>query len=275
MINWNIDKLNELLRNFYELTGIKISCLDNDGNELAYYPEKYCELCRYIRTDAVVNARCVECDMHAFSVCRRTHAPYSYVCHAGFTECITPILHDDNIIGFIMFGQTKNPDDSDFSSIAGRLKNFAFDFDHIHALYDDMPLHRKESINAAIFFLNMCADHIYIDNHVTVDLSTLGDSISAYIHENLTQKLNVNTLCRQFFLSRREIYRLFNTCFRTSVADYIKQCRLNKACRLLKTTSLPVYAIASRVGMSDYNYFTKVFKREVGITPVQYRTSNT
>ena len=48
----------------------------------------------------------------------------------------------------------------------------------------------------------------------------------------------------------------------------------NRAVELLQQTDIPVREIAVRVGYTDANYFTKVFKRHLGVTPTEYRNHN-
>jgi two-component system response regulator YesN len=49
------------------------------------------------------------------------------------------------------------------------------------------------------------------------------------------------------------------------------EVRLEKTKKLLRTTDLRMYEIASKVGMSDPNYLSSVFKQRLGMTPSQYR----
>ena len=53
--------------------------------------------------------------------------------------------------------------------------------------------------------------------------------------------------------------------------EYITGKRLRQACYLLRTTNLPVTAIASQCGFENANYFTVVFRTEYGIPPSKYR----
>ncbi|MNR60414.1 DNA-binding transcriptional regulator AraC [compost metagenome] len=46
---------------------------------------------------------------------------------------------------------------------------------------------------------------------------------------------------------------------------------MNKAKMLLETTLLKTFEIAERVGMENYRHFNKTFKREVGMSPSEYR----
>ncbi|EHS55916.1 hypothetical protein WG8_4069 [Paenibacillus sp. Aloe-11] len=55
------------------------------------------------------------------------------------------------------------------------------------------------------------------------------------------------------------------------IAEHIRSTRIHLAKQLLGDTDAPVYEIAEQVGISDYNYFTKAFKRETGVLPTTYR----
>jgi len=55
------------------------------------------------------------------------------------------------------------------------------------------------------------------------------------------------------------------------VTDYVKECRSARARELLSETALPVCAVAERVGYTDTNYFTKVFKKATGKPPSKWR----
>ena len=56
-----------------------------------------------------------------------------------------------------------------------------------------------------------------------------------------------------------------------TIFDYLFEKRMKEAEKLLRETDLHIYQIAEKVGFSDYNYFTKIFKKFVGCTPSQYR----
>ena len=120
MQQYDLQKMQELLHDFYNLTKIKICIYDNAENELCYYPEKLTDFCRCLRADEVMDARCKECDRLAFAACKKTHRRHVYTCHAGLLECFSPILYNDNIIGYIVIGQIKASEHADFSTIAMR-----------------------------------------------------------------------------------------------------------------------------------------------------------
>lgn len=56
-----------------------------------------------------------------------------------------------------------------------------------------------------------------------------------------------------------------------TLTDYINKQRIDAALKLLNTGDMQVQDIAYYVGISDVNYFTKLFKKQVGYTPSGYR----
>lgn len=55
------------------------------------------------------------------------------------------------------------------------------------------------------------------------------------------------------------------------ITDFLTQCRIEEAKRLLRTTDQSVSDIAVESGFESFSYFSTVFKKVVGMTPVQYR----
>lgn len=53
--------------------------------------------------------------------------------------------------------------------------------------------------------------------------------------------------------------------------DYINSQRVDRAAVLLATTDRSIAAVAAAVGILDVNYFTNIFKKQLGTTPTQYQ----
>ncbi|MNH45343.1 HTH-type transcriptional activator Btr [compost metagenome] len=54
-------------------------------------------------------------------------------------------------------------------------------------------------------------------------------------------------------------------------AEYLLNYRINRAQKILFTSDVPVQQIAETVGIADPFYFSRVFKKQVGISPTEYR----
>lgn len=92
-----------------------------------------------------------------------------------------------------------------------------------------------------------------------------------YIDNNYTQTLEREKLARQVAVSSSYFSVLFKKYVGCSPVQYIMRVRLDKAMKLLRESSKPVSVVAFEVGFRDPLYFTRVFSREVGVTPREYR----
>lgn len=71
----------------------------------------------------------------------------------------------------------------------------------------------------------------------------------------------------------------FRTVFKketnSTLTDYVNRKRIEHAIMLLNSTSMQIQTIATHCGIPDLNYFTKVFKKYIQMTPKEYRTKIT
>ena len=96
-------------------------------------------------------------------------------------------------------------------------------------------------------------------------------SVLAYINSNLSEEITLDGLCKRFFLSRNTLCRRFRMTVGSSVMEYCTGARLNLAKRLLLEGNFDMEEIAERCGFSSANYFSLIFKKKVGISPMNYR----
>lgn len=269
MSNFDLQSLEKLLYDFYNLTNIKTCLYDSEGNEICYYPKKFSAFCDILRKNEAIDQRCKDCDKIAFANCRKTRSQYVYTCHAGLYECISPIIYNNHIIGFIMLGQIKSNDKTDFANLE---KDFSVPLQKkLRTAYDSLPNISKEKILSAFRILDACTGYELFKTLIHIHENSIDRQIDKYIRENLSMPLSVPHLCFEFHLSRYELYNTCNEYFGCTPAEYIKKCRLAHACKLLTTTNLPVHKIAMQCGIPDYNYFSKVFKSSYGICPSKYK----
>ncbi len=96
----------------------------------------------------------------------------------------------------------------------------------------------------------------------------------AYIESHATQGATVDDVLRQTqCVCRMTFYHEFKEKTGDLPARYIRHVRIKAACQLLSTTELEIIRIAELAGFSGSSYFAQVFRRDVGMTPSQYRMS--
>lgn len=81
----------------------------------------------------------------------------------------------------------------------------------------------------------------------------------------------VAAMTAQTGLAERSFIRRFSKATGLTPLDYVHALRLEEAKQMLETADLPVEAVAEQVGYEDPSFFSRLFRRKVGITPAQYR----
>ena len=95
--------------------------------------------------------------------------------------------------------------------------------------------------------------------------------ITRYLQEHLAEEMSLSILAEQFHLNSQYISQLFKSEIGVGFLAYLTNIRMEKAKKLLLSSSLPIADVAEQSGYGDYRVFTKVFKKAEGITPSQYR----
>jgi two-component system response regulator YesN len=97
-------------------------------------------------------------------------------------------------------------------------------------------------------------------------------AVKEYIQHAFREELSLAQLAAQVHLSPNYLANLFKKETGVTLNDYITEIRLAEAKRLLrKEPGILVFDVAERIGYKDGKYFTKLFKREVGLNPSEYR----
>ncbi len=97
--------------------------------------------------------------------------------------------------------------------------------------------------------------------------------IVKYIRNNLTENISVDCLAQKACMSTSHFYKTFKNTFGETPIDYLNTQRLNKAKKLIRTSSRKLADIAHVCGFNSSSYFTRIFKMHEGMTPNQYRNS--
>ena len=272
-ITFDTQKLTALLKDFYLLTKMRPTVFDDNFVEIAQYPETPCDFCAEIKSHPETCARCKQSDISAFNVCRKTGNTYTYTCHAGLTETVAPIKCDGVIIGYMMFGQVVDTHDkeSGWENVHKCVKNYNVDLVALRDSYYRLRTISPEHIKAAAHILQACAGYIWYSDCLIESGDDLAFRIEQYITRNIAKKLTSDLLCDELCISRAMLYQTSRESFGMGIARYIKEKRMNLAGQLLLATNYKISTIAEMTGIGDYNYFTKLFKTEMGVTPKEYR----
>ncbi len=93
------------------------------------------------------------------------------------------------------------------------------------------------------------------------------------IQYDLTAELTLSSIASKLSVNASYLSDLFRREYGCTLTEYIGKERTNYAIHLLQNTKKTVQEIASLCGIYDHSYFTKLFKKHVGMTPNQYKQS--
>lgn len=91
------------------------------------------------------------------------------------------------------------------------------------------------------------------------------------IDERFGEAVGLEEIASQLSLSSAYLSRLFKRETGSKFSEYLQKRRIEEAKRLLRDTNDKVYLVAARVGYPDQHYFSEIFKRRTGFTPMDYR----
>lgn len=266
-------RLRDLLKDFYTVVGIRISVFDDKFNLVTEYPDTAPELCRMIRKKQEGRDACRECDNEACIRAKKLGAAHVYVCHAGVTEAITPLDYGGGIIGYAIFAHMipEEGQEEAINEICRRCSPLYGSKEEIRNAAMGIATQSQERILSAAKLLNAIAAYLIISGLAVWRNEDFSRQIDKYIDDNISGDLSTETLCRRFYISRTKLHTVSSHAFGMSIARYVAHKRIEKACKLLRESASTVTDIATSVGIPDYNYFCKFFRRYVGVSPGAYR----
>ncbi len=105
----------------------------------------------------------------------------------------------------------------------------------------------------------------------TTEHMTLAKQIADFLNADVTRPLSLEMLCDEFHYSKNYIINQFKTEYGMTPITYINELRLHKAMHLMEKTSTPVERIILDSGFATYAHFYRLFRRETGLSPVEWR----
>lgn len=98
--------------------------------------------------------------------------------------------------------------------------------------------------------------------------------IKDYLNTNYREPIVLEDLGKHFYKNPSYLCSLFSKSVGKTIFEYITSTRINNAKKLLRTSNCKVADVAIQVGYENQKYFYQVFKKNVGITPSQYRSKH-
>jgi len=149
-----------------------------------------------------------------------------------------------------------------------------------HQLYkdprsDELYRNSTSTLDAMIqwlrYFIDKAVDYTM---EIAKSQSVIG-RVKEYIQANLKNEITREDIANSVYLNPDYLTRLFKKSTGASLIEYVTETRIKKSIILLNESNLPISTVASEVGYDNLTYFSKLFKKHVGITPSDYRRQMT
>lgn len=120
------------------------------------------------------------------------------------------------------------------------------------------------------FLTSLCKD---LEKKDQVSGHSLADKVKEWIQHNYMTGKNISDMSQELSISASHITRQFQACNGIPPIQYLNDLRIEHAMFLLINTDLSLENIALQSGFSNGNYYSKVFRKAIGIEPSKYRKS--
>lgn len=264
--------LLQLFTDFYEISGQRTAIFDKHFQVVLEYPD-HNPFCAQIRKSEEGTRRCMDCDLYGLNAARESESYVVYRCHANLIEVCAPIRDDCGIVGYLMFGQlvySRNLEEQMQKTIAS-CSGFFSSLEELTRLYLGLRRMSPEYVRASANILLTCASYIQAKQLMRANQNPLWIQIQDYIYQNTGQAFSLKRMSEELHASIPSICATAKACSGQTVIQLLTERRVQKAGRYLLNTDLQIAEIAEKVGIDDYNYFSRIFKKQTGVSPRQYR----
>jgi YesN/AraC family two-component response regulator len=123
------------------------------------------------------------------------------------------------------------------------------------------------------------ADYIYCliekilqtEKTTILDIKQLVHETERYINTHFYEDISLNAIAERNHVDLKHLSKVFKSIVGSPFSEYLMEVRLKRAVELLSTTDMEIQEIARSVGYADHQYFHRLFKKKMNMTPNQYR----
>lgn len=263
-------RLARLLNNLHLCMRIKFTLMDENGQEV-YTSSDRTSFCANVRADGGPQ-KCLDCDRENIEYVFRTHQPRRYLCHAGLYEVAMPVLEGGEVAAIIVFGQML--DDSPREEQWERVRRqcaWHCDLDGLHQAFLHLPRISEEQMLACMEVARACVSEVRLNGLNAAENRDDALRLKLFIDAHYAEPINTDVLAERLHMGKTKLYAVCQKRFRMTPMQLVTRARVEAAQELLLATRESVKSISQTVGFADQNYFTKVFRKEVGMAPTEYR----
>lgn len=146
----------------------------------------------------------------------------------------------------------------------------------VEALFEEIAA-APEAYREAVLYSSYLRLLTLLDQYIPEQLSPSSDTMQLaieYINRHIFENLSIDTICSAVHTSKYHFCRQFKKATGFTVMEYILKTRLILAKDMLLKDDRTISEISEACGFSSVSYFSRVFRQEMGMAPLKYRTSH-
>ncbi len=268
------NKIEGLLKDFFNISKIRVSIHDTTLRELYSYPTALSPFCSCVQSIPQMREECLKSDTLAFSIVEKTNEPYIYRCQCGLYEAVAPIYNYGKLTGYLMLGQIRDENTQQINKTKSYLIEKGLDGDLVNNAYESIICIEEDVLNSYINIMTVLAEHITKTNKLAPAKNTLPFLIRKELISNFRENITLSHLSKKFNCSIGTITTAFKNEYHTSIHSFLINIRLNNAVELLKSSDKSIKEISELCGFCDQNHFYRTFKSNYNTSPIEYRRIN-
>lgn len=264
-------KINDILREFYKISGFRISIHDTEYNEIYSYPQNLSPYCTAIQSDENNKKKCIRNDKFAFQKVKDSGEIFVYKCSHGLCEAVAPIYHYGILSGFLMMGQVCDDKIKYNKILTDSLRKVLNEEQKISEIFESIKEVPQKLFDSYILIMQIMAEYVTHTNSIFFGNENLAKLIMKYMEQNYASKITLDILAEKFSCSKSLLVKCFKKEYSTTIMSVLMNIRLTKAAELLKNCRLSIKEITADCGFSEQNYFSKSFSKKFNCSPSDYR----
>lgn len=267
----DFQKLGKLLNSLHQCLDIKFALMNENSREI-YTASYQTDFCHCIASTPGGYERCVQCDGMALADVVETKKMKQYICHAGLIEVALPVTENGQTIATILFGQLleDSPREEQWKRVEKACAWYP-NTEELRQAFMRLKRFSSQQIMACAEIVHACISEVRLAGIISSSHQDDMHRLTSYLDTHFAENLTVESICKELSIGKTRLYHLCRQTYGKTVMQLLSDRRIETAKLLLQTTNHPIQYVAEVVGVADFNYFTKVFKRAVGATPSQYR----
>ena len=278
MLHYDLELFYKLLNSLSILANANMTFFSPDrktlpsmASPLPYLTQR--SFCSHIRTNKELDELCKTSDINAFNSFKGSESFFVYKCHCGLIEIALRIMKEDELLGYVLIGpfrdiQTKK---ADLANIEKLCEKIGISGNKLKNAYLKIAPFSKDIEFAFKTLCPVLFEYMENKNSLFRTKSVFSIQILPYLQKNLNTPLSIQSLCENFRLSQKMLYRIFHENTGMTPKEYILNLRIEEALKMIIQSDRSIAEIADCTGFSDYSYFIKIFKEHMGHTPTYYR----